>query len=164
MVIIITDDSTGLSLKVSCLCAERFLMGVDSNLMSAAAQGDPNQPAALKDSSSKSSLFLFWFLIGAHPNLQPLNDETKILTETETFLPGPNFWKPIQILFSNTKFSETETFFRDKIFRNQNRDFFSETKFSETETLKDLAKVLKSRSFETEMSISDVDRLEQKKV
>ena len=58
MIININDDSTGLSLKVSCLCAERFLMGVDSNLMSAATQGDPNQPAALKDSSSKSSLFI----------------------------------------------------------------------------------------------------------
>ena len=36
----------------------------------------------------------------------------------------------------------------------QNWDFFSETKFSKTETLKDLAKVSKPRSFETEMSIS----------
>ena len=72
-------------------------MGVDSNLMSAATQGDPNQPAALKDSSSKSSLFLSSFLIGAHPNLQPLNDETKILIETETFFP-------------ETEFPKTETF------------------------------------------------------
>ena len=55
-------------------------------------------------------------------------------------------------LFSETKFSETETSFRNQIFRN--RDSFSETKFSETETLKDLAKVSKPRSFETEMSIS----------
>ena len=57
--------------------------------------------------------------------------------------PRPNFPKPR--LFSETKF-----------FRNRNRDFFSETKFSETETLKNLAKVLKPRSFETEMSISDL--------
>ena len=60
-------------------------------------------------------------------------------TETETFFLKPNFPKPR--LFSEPKF-----------FRN--RDFFSETKFSETETLKDLAKVSKPRSFETEMSIS----------
>ena len=46
--------------------------------------------------------------------------------------------------------------FRTNFFPNRNRDFFSETKFSETETetLKDLAKVSKPRSFETEMSIS----------
>ena len=58
-------------------------------------------------------------------------------------------------------------FWRDQIFRNRDffprpnffktetKTFFSETKFSETETLKDLAKVSKPRSFETEMSISD---------
>ena len=65
--------------------------------------------------------------------------------ETETFFPKQNFPKPKLRLFSETKF-----------FRNRNRDFFSETKFSETETetLKDLAKVSKPRSFETEMSIS----------
>ena len=57
--------------------------------------------------------------------------------------PRPNFPKPKPRLFSETKF-----------FRNRNRDFFSETKFSETETLKDLAKISKQRSFETEMSIS----------
>ena len=69
-------------------------------------------------------------------------------TETEIFFPKPNFLKPKPRLFSETKF-----------FRNRNRDFFSETKFSETETetLKDLAKVSKPRSFETEMSISDLD-------
>ena len=62
--------------------------------------------------------------------------------------PRPNFPKPKPRLFSETKF-----------FRNRNRDFFSETKFSETETetLKDLAKVSKPRSFETEMSISDYE-------
>ena len=66
-------------------------------------------------------------------------------TETETFFPKPNFPKPKPRLFSETNF-----------FQNRNRDFFSETKFSktETETLKDLAKVSKPRSFETEMSIS----------
>ena len=69
-------------------------------------------------------------------------------TETETFFPKPNFPKPKPRLFSETKF-----------FRNRNRDFFSETKFSETETLKDLAKVSKPRSFETEMSISGGDTL-----
>ena len=55
----------------------------------------------------------------------PLNDDTKILTETdtETFLPIPNFSKP-----------KPRFFFRDQILQNQNRDFFSETKFSETET------------------------------
>ena len=54
---------------------------------------------------------------------EPLNDDTKILTQTdtETFFTIPNFPKPR--LFSETKF-----------FRNRNRDFFSETKFSETET------------------------------
>ena len=55
--------------------------------------------------------------------------------------------------------------FRDQIFRTRDRDqifskpkpiIFSETKFSETETLKDLAKVSKPRSFETEMSISGI--------
>ena len=87
-----------------------------------------------------------------------LNDDTKILTETdtETFFPIPNFPKPKPRLFS-----------RDQILRN--RDFFSETKFSKTKTenfFRDqilrnrnrnpqkLAKVLKPRSFETEMSIS----------
>ena len=59
------------------------------------------------------------------------------------FFPIPNFQKPIPRLF-----------FRYQIFRNRNQDFFSDTKFSET--LKKLAKVSKPRSFETEMSISDV--------
>ena len=64
--------------------------------------------------------------------LRALNDDTKILTETDTenFFTIPNFPKPKPILFSETKF-----------FRNRNRDFFSET-------LKDLAKVSKPRSFE----------------
>ena len=54
-----------------------------------------------------------------------LNDDTKILTETdtETFFTIPNFPKPKPRLFSETKF-----------FRNRNRYFSSETKFSETET------------------------------
>ena len=57
-------------------------------------------------------------------------------TETDTFLPRPNFPKPKPRLFSETKF-----------FRNRNRDFFSETKFfeTETETLKNLAKVSRPR-------------------
>ena len=72
-------------------------------------------------------------------NLPPtLNDDTKILTETDTeiFFPIPNFPKPIPRLFSDTKF-----------FRNRYRDFFSDTKFSETETdtLKKLAKVSKPK-------------------
>ena len=70
-------------------------------------------------------------------NVFPLkmNDETKILTETDTF--------------SKTKFFETDTFvprpnslkpklrlfFRDQILRNQNWDFFYETKFFETDSL-----------------------------
>ena len=56
---------------------------------------------------------------------QALNDDTKILTETdtETFFTIPNFPKPKPRLFSETKF-----------FRNRNRYFSSETKFSETET------------------------------
>ena len=49
----------------------------------------------------------------------------------------------IPILLVSPKFSETET-----------ETFFPVTKFSETETLKKLAKVLKPRSFETELSIS----------
>ena len=46
----------------------------------------------------------------------PLNDDTKILTETDT-----------ETFFSDTKFSETktETFFRNKIFQNRNCYFFS---------------------------------------
>ena len=80
-----------------------------------------------------------------------LNDDTKILTETdtETFFAIPNFPKPKPRLFSET---ETEIFFRDQFFRNWNRYFFSETKFSETETLKKLAKVSKPRSLETKIS------------
>ena len=94
-----------------------------------------------------------------------LNDDTKILTETdtETFFTIPNVPKPKPRLFSETKFfrnrnryfssetkffeTETETFFRDQIFRNENRYFFSETKFfeTETETLKNLAKVSRPR-------------------
>ena len=66
------------------------------------------------------------------------------------------FWNRNRNFFSETKFSETKTktFFRDLIFSKPKPRLFSETKFSETETLKDLAKVSKPRSFETEMSIS----------
>merc|ERR1711978_133296 len=54
-----------------------------------------------------------------------LNDDTKILTETdtETFFPIPNFPKPI-----------TRLFFRYQILRNRYRDFCSDNKFSETDT------------------------------
>ena len=60
-----------------------------------------------------------------HQAYKALNDNTKILTETdtETFFPILNFPKPIPILF-----------FRDQKFWNRNRDFFSDTKFSETKT------------------------------
>ena len=44
-------------------------------------------------------------------------------TNTETFLPRPNFPRPIPRLF-----------FRDQIFRYQYRDFFFETKFFDTDT------------------------------
>ena len=104
-----------------------------------------------------------WTAKGGHAFNPPpplLNDDTKILTETDTktffryqifrnrtvtFFPRPNSLKP-----------KPRLFFRDQNFPNQNRDFFLETKFSETdtETLKKLAKVSKPRSFETEMSIS----------
>ena len=64
------------------------------------------------------------------------------------------FWN--RDFFSKTKFSETETFSETKFFKTETETFYSETKFSESETeaLKDLAKVLKPRSFEIEMSIS----------
>ena len=63
-------------------------------------------------------------------NYPALNDDTKMLTETntETFFPMPNFSKPRlfsrpnfpkPILFSETKFSETDTFFRGQILQNQ---------------------------------------------
>ena len=84
-------------------------------------------------------LHSFWILSGKYKNgtygkgwhgngwqlSEPLNDDTNILTETDT-----------ETFFSDTKFSETktETFFRNKIFQNRNRCFFPETKFSETET------------------------------
>ena len=54
----------------------------------------------------------------------PLNDDTKISTETdtETFFPKPNFPKPKPRLFLC------------QILRNWNRDFFPRPNFSETET------------------------------
>ena len=69
----------------------------------------------------------------------PLNDDTKILTEsdTETFLTIPNFLKPKPRLFSETKFfwnRNQDSFSEIKFFWNQNQDFSSDTKFSETET------------------------------
>ena len=90
--------------------------------------------------------------------LKALNDDNKILTETETFFTIQNFPKLKSRLFSETKFfrnrnryffsktkfSETETFSRDQIFPKpilffrdqifQNRDFFPRPNFSETET------------------------------
>ena len=58
-----------------------------------------------------------------------LNDDTKILTntdtffryqisetETDTFFPRPNFLKPIHFFCDQL---ETETFFRDQILRNR---------------------------------------------
>ena len=55
----------------------------------------------------------------------PLNDDTKILTETdtETFFPIPNFPKPKPRLFPRPNFSETET-----------DTFLPRPNFSETET------------------------------
>ena len=74
-------------------------------------------------------------------------------TETETFFRDQIFPKPKpRLFFRDQIFPKPRLFSEIKVFRN--RDFFSETKFSETETLKDLAKVSKPRSFETEMSIS----------
>ena len=81
-----------------------------------------------------------------------LNDDTKILTETdtETFFRYQIFRNRYRDFFSDTKFSETETdtlkklakvskpkpilFSRDQIFRNLNRDFFPRQIFSQTET------------------------------
>ena len=72
------------------------------------------------------------------PYSPPLNDDTKILTETDT-----------KTFFYDTKFSETETktFFRDQIFPKPKPRLFYETKFfeTETETLKNLAKVSRPR-------------------
>ena len=81
--------------------------------------------------------------IGTKSQIWDIITSTVLVIWIFSFL-RPNFPKPR--LFSKTNFC-----------RNRNRDFFSKTKFSktETETLKDLAKVSKPRSFETEMSISD---------
>ena len=105
-----------------------------------------------------------------HHLCDPLNDDTKVLTETETFFPIPNFPKPIlyfqdQILrnryfISETKFSETETdtlFLKPKSLKPKPR-LFSETKFSETDTepLQKLAKVSyrdQNRDFSISMTI-----------
>merc|ERR1712013_638514 len=96
--------------------------------------------------------------------LDSLNDDTKILTETdtetffryqifrnryrdflsdtkfsetdtETFFPIPNFPKPIPRLFFRYQIFRNRNFFpRPNFFRNRYRYFFSETKNSETET------------------------------
>ena len=63
-----------------------------------------------------------------------LNDETKILTETDTFSPRPNFPKPKPTFFSKTEFSKAAS-----------ETFFCETNISETETLQKLAKVSRLR-------------------
>ena len=74
--------------------------------------------------------------------LEALNDNTKILsdTNTETFFPIANFPKPR--LFSKTKF-----------FRNRNRDFFPKPNFPKPKPSKI------GKRFETEMSISDPEWL-----
>ena len=96
----------------------------------------------------RAELGLIWDHFRALVPIGTKSQSWDIITSTVLVIwifsfPRPNFPKPR--LFSETKF-----------FRNRNRYFFSETKFSETETetLKDLAKVSKPRSFETEMSIS----------
>ena len=65
-----------------------------------------------------------------------LNDDTKILTETdtETFFPYQIFQNRNRDFFSDNKFSETETetYFRDEIFPKP--ILFCKTKFSKTET------------------------------
>ena len=106
------------------------------------------EPSPKFGTSLRALLFVIWIFSFSRPNfLKPkprLFSKTKFFRNRD-FFQKPNFLKPKPRLFSKTKF-----------FRNQNRNFFSETKFSETETetLKKLAKVLKPRSFETEMSIS----------
>ena len=61
-----------------------------------------------------------------------LNDDTKILTktDTETIFTIPNFPKSNRRLFPKPK---PILFFRDPIFRNRNRDFFPRPNFSQTE-------------------------------
>ena len=57
---------------------------------------------------------------------KPLNDNTKILTETntETCFPILNFPKPIFFSRPNSPKPKPLFLLRDQIFRNQNRDFF----------------------------------------
>ena len=77
--------------------------------------------------------------------VSPLNDDNKILneTDTETCFPIPNFPKPKLTLFFWDQIFGNWNFFWDQILWNQNRDFFFKTKFSETdtETLQKLAKI-----------------------
>ena len=82
-----------------------------------------DQPDRYRDSHRNASIWKCQTPQSTHSGT--LNDDTKILTETdtETFFTIPNFLKPKPRLFSETKF-----------FRNRNRYFSSETKFSETET------------------------------
>ena len=90
-------------------------------------------------------IWIFSFLRSNFPKPRSrLFSQTKFFwNRNRDFFPKPNFLKPNRDFFLRPNFFETEI-----------ETFFSETKFSETETLKDLAKVLKPRSFETEMSIS----------
>ena len=70
--------------------------------------------------------------------LEALNDDTKILTETdtETFFPIPNFPNPKPKLFIRDQIFETktETFFRDQILQNRYRNPPKIGKSPETET------------------------------
>ena len=63
-----------------------------------------------------------------------MNDETKILTETETFFP-------------ETEFSKTETFLWDQIFRNQ--DSFPRANFPKPKPSKNLNIFEKMESYTT---------------
>ena len=67
-----------------------------------------------------------------------VNDD-KILTETdtETFVPIPNFPKSKPILFSETKLSETDTFFRDQILWHRNGTFFQDQVFQDRDFFRD---------------------------
>ena len=63
-------------------------------------------------------------------DLLTLNDNTKILSETDTetfFSLNKVVWNRNQDFFPETKFSKTktDTFFRDQIFRNQILDFLA---------------------------------------
>ena len=80
----------------------------------------------------------------------PLNDETKILietetkfseTETETFFPKSNSPKPTLFLQDQILWDQNRYFFRDQILRSRNRDFFlrDQIRWTNTKTLQKLA-------------------------